>query len=80
LNQYIQELVRKNEQLQDHSNDMKTTLIQNKLLLGIIKSIYLLIDDYINSVGQSDQLVQKLKKEIDSLRKQVYEKDEQLLM
>eukprot|EP00347_Sterkiella_histriomuscorum_P024231 403331856 len=61
LNSYIQELAKENEVLQDRNNDMRTTLQQNKMLLN----------DYINTVGQSDQLVQKMKKEMDSLRLQL---------
>ncbi|CDW87361.1 UNKNOWN [Stylonychia lemnae] len=34
LNNYIKELVKENEMLQDRNNDMKTTLQQNKQLLG----------------------------------------------
>ena len=56
---------------------MKTTILQNKQLLGNNFNLtdLLLIDDYINSVGQSDNLVKKLKKEIDSLKAELNEKE-----
>jgi hypothetical protein len=51
---------------------MKTTLMQNKMLLGKFQSYdKSLLDDYINSFGQSDQLVQKLKREVDHLKEQL---------
>ena len=34
LNKYIRELAKENEMLQDKNNDMRTTLTQNKQLLG----------------------------------------------
>ncbi|TNV79091.1 hypothetical protein FGO68_gene12571 [Halteria grandinella] len=47
---------------------MKMTLQQNKQLL----------DDYINNIGENDQLVQKLKAEVDSLRQTNANKEEQI--
>lgn len=39
LNTYIKELAKENETLQDKNSDMRTTLLQNKQLLGkLIKS------------------------------------------
>lgn len=34
LNTYIKELAKENETLQDKNSDMRTTLLQNKQLLG----------------------------------------------
>ena len=34
LNTYIKELAKENESLQDKNSDMRTTLLQNKQLLG----------------------------------------------
>jgi hypothetical protein len=48
--------------------------MQNKMLLGKTFSHSFdksLLDDYINSFGQSDQLVQKLKREVDHLKEQL---------
>jgi predicted RNase H-like nuclease (RuvC/YqgF family) len=41
LNKYIKELAKENEMLQDKNNDMKTTLTQNKQLLGEHSSSFL---------------------------------------
>ena len=77
LNTYIQELAKENESLQSKYNDMKTTLHQNKQLLGITMH-YLchVVDDYIGSIGEHDQLVSKLKIEVDALRSGNIQKDE----
>lgn len=39
LNSYIQEFARENEALQSKNSDMKTTLMQNKQLLGTAISL-----------------------------------------
>lgn len=47
LNTYIKELARENETLQDKNSDMRTTLLQNKQLLGnyiIIKTSLFIVD------------------------------------
>jgi hypothetical protein len=36
------------------------------------------LDDYINNIGESDQLVLKLKAEVDALRKDNINKEEQI--
>ena len=41
LNKYIKELAKENEMLQDKNNDMRTTLTQNKQLLGELPSSFL---------------------------------------
>ena len=79
LNKYIKELAKENEMLQDKNNDMRTTLTQNKQLLGEhSSSLSYSLDDYINNIGESDQVVIKLKVEVDSLRKENKLKDDQL--
>ncbi len=70
LNKYIKELAKENEMLQDKNTDMRTTLTQNKQLLGEHFSSFYRLDDYINNIGESDQLVVKLKGEVDALRKE----------
>ena len=73
LNKYIKELAKENEMLQDKNNDMRTTLTQNKQLLGEHSSYvyhHHRLDDYINNIGESDQLAVKLKGEVDTLRKE----------
>ena len=47
MNTYIKELARENETLQDKNSDMRTTLLQNKQLLGnyiIIKTSLFVVD------------------------------------
>jgi hypothetical protein len=36
------------------------------------------IDDYINNIGESDQVVIKLKVEVDALRRESKQKDDQI--
>ena len=78
LNSYIQELVRENEALQNRASDMKTTLVQNKQLLSnLFRNIYhWWLDDYINTAGHTDQMVSKLKHEIDELRATLQERED----
>jgi hypothetical protein len=80
LNKYIRELAKENEMLQDKNNDMRTTLTQNKQLLGEhpLPVSYRNIDDYINNIGESDQVVIKLKVEVDALRRESKQKDDQI--